>query len=179
MQWNTKYYKKKLFKHRNSIAQLLLSEHYHYYYLLWLEEHYLFAYFACGPQSWFSAQSFILTRFHPITIIITSKHRFSITIFSKKSVFCLANWIMKRDELEWFKMSLDKIFWKCSFVQKYWVKAQKSAIIFFVSLLTTWTKYTGARVLPNIRSWPSTKVPKKLRNYTRTFLFCFTLNFEE
>ena len=73
-----------LFNHRNSIAQLLLSEHYHYYYLLWLEEHYLFAYFACGPQSWFSAQSFILTIFHPMTIL--SRFQFSIPNFQKKKI---------------------------------------------------------------------------------------------
>ena len=90
----------KLFKCRNSIAQLLLSEHYHYYYLLWLEEHYLFAYFACGPQSWFSAQSFILTSFHPISIIITSKHQLFYSNFLTKLLYFvyLANWIMKRDE---------------------------------------------------------------------------------
>ena len=90
----------KLFKCRNSIAQLLLSKHYHYYYLLWLEEHYLFAYFACGPQSWFSAQSLILTRFLPITIIITSKHQLFYSNFLTKSLY-----FVYPEEL-WKEMSL-------------------------------------------------------------------------
>ena len=86
---------------------------------------------------------------------------------------------MKRNEI----VSDVKCHWTNIFKIQLCVKVlslgTKKCHKFFVSLLTTWTKYTGARVLPNIRSWPSTKVPKKTKELHKDLPFLSTLNFEE